>query len=312
VAWLHASFSRIPPDEVRGALLSVGVSVLLTSLKFLAYYLTGSAAIFSDAMESIVHVLASSFAFYALAVAHTPPDEEHPYGHGKVEFFSAGFEGGMILLAAVVIVIRTLDALLFHPLEIEKLGVGLALITFAMLANGAVGLVLIRLGNRHHSATLRADGYHLLSDAITTVAALVALLLMKAFGWRLADPIIALLIGLYIAYLGLKLMRQSVEGLMDRQDAGDERMLKTILESHLGPAGQAPTICSYHKLRHRHSGRYHWVDLHIMVPAGRSVEQGHAVASAIEFEIQRALVQANATAHVEPCHDANCAHCLGE
>lgn len=289
--------------------ISVGVSIALLCVKFFAYYITGSAAIFSDAMENIVNVLASSFALYALAVAHIPPDAEHPYGHGKIEFMSAGFEGGMILLAAVVIVARTMDTLLFHPLAIEELGIGLVLITVAMMANAAVGLMLIRVGTRRQSAALKADGYHLLSDAITTVAALIGLFLVKVFDWPLADPLAALLIAFYIGYMGVTLLRQSAEGLMDRQDSGDERLLQSILDAHVGTEGRAPTICSYHKLRHRHSGRYHWVDLHIMVPAQRTIEEGHAIASSIEYEIENALGEGNATAHIEPCADAGCAQC---
>jgi cation diffusion facilitator family transporter len=243
-----------------------------------------------------------------LSVAHTPPDAEHPYGHGKAEFLSAGFEGGMIFLAAVVILGRTIDALLHHTLEVEELNVGLALITAAMLANGGMGLFLIRLGRRRKSVTLEADGHHLLSDAITTVAALIALFFVKVFDWRLADPIAALLIAVYIGYMGVSLIRRSIQGLMDRQDIRDEQLLKSILDLHVGTGGKPPTICSYHKLRHRHSGRYHWVDLHILLPAENTVEEGHNIASAIEREIEGALGEGKATAHVEPCRTVECPH----
>lgn len=304
----RAILGRIPREELLAALLAIGTGITILALKFYAYLITGSAAIFSDALESIVNVLASGFAFYALAVAHTPPDAEHPYGHGKIEFLSAGFEGGMIFLAALVIVARTMDTMLFHTLEVEELALGLALITVAMLGNGLVGLILIRTGRRRSSATLEADGWHLLSDAITTVAALVALFLVKAFNWRLADPIGALLMAAYIGYMGFALMRRSIRGLMDRQDVADERLLRGILDAHVGRDGKSPTICSYHKLRHRHSGRYHWVDLHVMVPPDHTVDQGHDIASTIEKEIEDALGEGDATAHIEPCRAVSCTH----
>jgi cation diffusion facilitator family transporter len=301
IPWL----GRIPKTERAAALLSLVVGIALLTIKFIAYFLTGSAAIFSDALESIVNVAASAVAAYALVVAHSPADEEHPYGHGKIEFLSAHFEGGMILLAAIAIAIKSID-MLFQPAPVQQLGVGIILIAAAMVINGGVGLTLIRVGKRQGSMTLEADGHHLLSDAITSATALAALAMVKIFHWPLADPIAALLIAAYIGWMGILLLRRSSAGLMDRQDAEDERLLRQILDSHIGRAGNEPRICSYHKLRHRHSGRYHWVDFHIMVPAKLNVERGHAIASAIEYEIEQALGEGNATAHVEPCDQRPC------
>jgi divalent metal cation (Fe/Co/Zn/Cd) transporter len=138
---------------------------------------------------------------------------------------------------------------------------------------------------------------------------MVALVLVKLTGWRIVDPIAALLIAVYISILGIRLMRAGAAGLLDQQDLDDEALLVKILDSHLVPDGKAPQICSYHKLRHRHSGRYHWVDFHMMVPPGLTIDQGHAIASEIEYEIEQALGEGNATAHVEPCVDAVCAKC---
>lgn len=305
--------TRPSPDsallELRAGVLAVVVGITLMAVKFAAYFLTGSAAIFSDALESIVNVLASIFALYALRLAHRPADAEHPYGHGKIEFMSAGFEGGLIIVAALAIFIKTLDTLVFGTVHIEELGIGLVLMAAALVANGATGLFLIRLGTRHQSPTLEADGKHLLSDAITSVGALAALVIVRMTGWVYADPITALLLALYILWLGVSLLRRSAAGLMDEQDEEDRKLLEDIINSHLGAAGQEPRICSYHKLRHRHSGRYHWVDFHICVPAHFNIEQGHNIASAIEYEIELALVHANATAHVEPCMDKTCEVC---
>lgn len=297
---------RIPAGEARAAWLSLGVGTALLALKFVAYFVTGSAAVFSDALESIVNVTASGMALYALGVAHTPADEEHPYGHGKIEFLSAGIEGGMILAAAVVIAVKAVDTMLFHTAAVERLGFGLAMMATAMVVNGGMGLYLVRVGRRTRALSLEADGHHLMADAITSAVALVALLLVKFVGWRHADPVGAILIAGYIGWMGLRLISRSGAGLMDRQDVEDERVLREVLDAHVGPAGREPRICSYHKLRHRHSGRYHWVEFHVMVPAGLTVREGHEIASAIEYEIETRLGEGNATAHVEPCGEAEC------
>ena len=300
---------NVPRVEAAAALASVIVSLVLLAMKFTAYYLTQSAAIFSDALESIVNVVASIVAAYSLFLAHQPPDPQHPYGHGKVEFLSAGFEGGMILLAACVIAFHAVEEMVRGP-GAHKLDWGLLLIFVAGAINGVAGLALLILGRRRHSMTLTADGKHLLSDAITSVGVLVALLVMWFRpSWVWIDPIAALVVAAYIAYMGTHLLSESAAGLMDRQDAADEKLLREILDAHAGPAGREPRICSYHKLRHRHSGRYHWVDFHRRVPSGGVVARGHQVASAIEHEIEQALGEGNATAHVEPCRSAFCRTC---
>jgi cation diffusion facilitator family transporter len=303
---------HIPAPEAIAAIASIVISALLMGLKFFAYYLTGSAAVFSDALESIVNVLAASFAAYSLFLAHQPADRQHPYGHGKIEFVSAGFEGGMILLAALVIVAQAL-------LEIARpggprllnLNVGLLLTVISGAVNAAMGLYLVRAGRKRGSMTLEADGRHLLTDAITSAAVLVGLILVKLTGWSYADPLAALVVALFIVRSGYSLLRRSAAGLMDEQDVLDDNLLRGILDSHCGDSGKPPRICSYHKLRHRHSGRYHWVDFHIMVPAEWDVRHGHEVASALEYEIEQALGEANATAHVEPCAGEKCASCQG-
>lgn len=301
---------NIPRSEARAAGISLGVGVILLALKFAAYLLTGSTAIFSDAMESIVNVVAAAMALYSLALAHAPADADHPYGHGKIEFVSAGFEGGMILFAAIVIVIEALREL-FGAGNLRPRGFGIALIlmVIALAANGAAGAYLIRTGRRRRSLTLQADGRHLLSDAVTSVAVLIALILILLTGQLWIDPVMALLAAAYITWVALKLLRRSAAGLMDEQDLADQALLRGILDAHLAPDGKQPQICSYHKLRHRHSGRYHWVDFHIMVPRWWDVDEGHRAASAIEYEIEQAIKEGNATAHVEPCPRADCPSC---
>jgi cation diffusion facilitator family transporter len=294
--------------EARAALLSFLVGIGLLVIKFVAYFFTRSDAIFSDALESVVNVLASALAMYAIFLAHRPADLDHPYGHGKIEFLSAGFEGGMILLAALVIAARAIDSLTSKhaPAQVD---LGAALIAGAMLVNGGLGWYLLWRGRRNRSMTLEADGVHLLSDAVTSAVVLATLVIVRYTGWGWADPVGAIAVGIYIAFMALRLMRQSAAGLMDEQDKSDAMLLRKILDSHVGPGGKDPRICSYHKLRHRHSGRYHWVDFHIMIPGTMNITEGHRIASSIEYEIELAISEGNATAHIEPCAQADCTNC---
>jgi cation diffusion facilitator family transporter len=301
---------NLPRIEAQAAVLSLGTGAVLLFVKFTAYFLTGSTAIFADALEGVVNVTASGFAMYALVLAHRPADPEHPYGHGKIEFFSAGLEGGMILLAAVLAIAKAIETLVRRQhLRISELGTGLLLITVALLANAMVGGYLVRTGKKQSSLTLEADGWHLLGDAVTSTAAVFALLLVRLCGWAPADPLIAIAVSLYIALTGIRLMRQSAAGLMDEQDASDNAAIRSVLDAHVGPTGKSPQICSYHKLRHRHSGRYHWVDFHMVLPGGLDIETGHHTASVLEGEIERALGEGDATAHVEPCKRPDCRNC---
>jgi cation diffusion facilitator family transporter len=303
--------AHVPKRERRAALLALLVSVVLLSAKFIAYLLTGSAAIFSDALESIVNVAAAGFAIYSLSLAHTPADREHPYGHGKIEFFAGGFEGGMILLASLFAIGKAIDAFIHGGIRDENLPIGILVLSGGLVVNAVVGLGLLRLGRRSGSVTLEADGKHLLSDAVSSVFALMAVLLVHFTHKDWIDPALAVVVAVYIAGIGIALMRHAAAGLMDRQDRDDQQLLQRILDSHIGPTGAEPHICSYHKLRHRHSGRYHWVDFHIMVPPDWHVRRGHEVASAIEYEIEQALGEGNATAHIEPCKDSGCRNCKG-
>lgn len=302
--------AHIPRIEARAVLAALIMAVVLSGVKFTAYFLTGSAAVFSDALESVVNVAAASFALYSLYWAHQPADRDHPYGHGKIEFLSAGFEGSMILLAAAVAAAKAVENLLrVGQLRQEQLKVGITLLAVAFFANAALGFILLRTGRKTSSETLEADGHHLLSDAVTSIAAIAGLVVVHLTGIVWADSVAALLVACYIAWVGTLLVRRSIGGLMDRQDTADQTLLRGILDSHIGIAGKEPRICSYHKLRHRHSGRYHWVDFHIMIPGDWNIRRGHEIASAIEYEIELALKEGNATAHIEPCVTLDCPLC---
>jgi cation diffusion facilitator family transporter len=294
-------------EELALAQVALAVSVGLLLVKFSAYGITGSSAVFSDALESIVNVTAAILALVALRVAHSPADDSHPYGHGKAEFLSAATEGGMILLAGPVIVAQAMLGLLHHTVERPNIGAWLMIIS--LVANSAAGLALLRRARRGNSIALEADGKHLLADAVTSAAVLVALVLVWVTGLAWIDTATALLIAAYLAFLGINLMRRSMAGLMDRQDARDDAMIRRILDAHVGNSAGEPRICSYHKLRHRHSGRYHWVEFHLVVPADWNIAGGHRAAAQIEKEIESALGEGNATAHVEPCEAPDCPMC---
>src|SRR5258706_7979169 len=303
-------FRYIPRPEARAAMISLGVGFAMLVVKFLAYARTGSAAILSDALEGIVNVLAAAFAAYSISTAHRPADEEHPYGHGKIEFLSAGFEGGMIVLAAMLMIGQAIAAIIRihrHGQQLEAIAYGVVLMAVVTAVHAVLGLYLIGTGKRQRSITLEADGWHLLTDAATSAAALIALLIVHLTGWASADPLGALAIAGYTTSTGWHLVRRAAAGLMDEQDFEDERLLKGILDAHV--QGKDPRICSYHKLRHRHSGRYHWVDFHVMVPGWWDIRRGHEIASTIEYEIEKALGEGNATAHVEPCVENQCGSC---
>jgi cation diffusion facilitator family transporter len=295
--------------ELWPVMLSLALGCLLLAVRFAAYYLTKSAAIFSDALEGVVNVLTSAFAVYSIRVAHRPADQDHPYGHGKIEFIAAGFEGGMILLAAVLIAVRASESLAIGqgPMQLDA---GIILTFATSTVCGAVGLFLRRRGRSTGSLTLEAEGVHLLCDAVTGGIVLLGLLIVLQTKAASADPIAALIVSVWIISQGVGLVRRSTAGLMDQQDAADALLLNGILERHCGQQGTEPKICSYHKLRHRHTGRHHWVEFHIQVPADWDVARGHRVATSIEMDIERELGDCSATAHVEPCVSPDCQVCV--
>lgn len=301
------NLGRVPATERYAVMSALVISVVLTSVKFYAYYLTGSAAVFSDALESIVNVAASAFALYAIALSHEPADASHPYGHGKVEFLSATFEGGMIFVAGAVVVWRAVHELMVGP-SVQEVGLASLLLAGTAAVNGVAGTVLVRIGRRRSSLAIEADGHHLISDVVTTAGVLAALGLVWLTGRAWIDPVCALLVGAYLFRTSYMLLRSSTAGLMDEQDAKDDVLIRQILDRHV-QAPSATAICSYHKLRHRHHGRMHWVDFHLQVPPRTTTFDAHEIAGAIEGEIEKALGDADATAHMEPCTETGCTRC---
>jgi len=296
--------------ERRAAVAAVAVGVLLMVVKLAAWRLTGSSAVFSDAAESLVNVVASLFAFWAVWNAHRPADRTHPYGHGRFEFVSATVEGALIVAAAVSIVWQAMGHLVAARHEVERIDLGMVLIGITIVGNGGVGWWLYALGRRSGSVALQGDGKHLVADAVTSLAAIGALLGVRATGWQWLDPVVAIAMAAVILLLGARMVRRALGELVDEQDPGDYRTVSRLLDEHVEgrPGARPPFIRGWHKLRTRHMGRHHWVDFHIQVSGDLDVRRAHAIASEIEFEIESHLgggqQGGNATAHIEPDESA--------
>jgi cation diffusion facilitator family transporter len=287
------------PQESRplqiAMLLSLAVGFFMLATKILAYWMTGSAAILSDASESVVHVVAVSFAAYSLGLSQKPPDPSHLYGHDKVAFFSAGFEGAMIALAACYIVYISIQRLIAGP-QLENLGTGALLVLAAGLINGALGGYLVWLGKKRGSLILEADGKHVLTDCLTSLGVFVGLILTILTGWRRLDPIIAILVALDILWMGSKLIRQSIGGLMDEVDPTTQHQVRQLLIEMTRQAG-----VEFHGLRHRNTGNTTWVEFHLLFPKNTSLESAHALATKIEEKIQQdSRMRTEVTSHLEP------------
>lgn len=296
--------------ETRIAIAAVVVAVAVMGVKLAAWLITGSDAILSDALESLVNVAASLMALGAIRIAHRPPDATHPYGHGRIEFISASIEGGMIIAAAIAILVQATGSLFAGPRALEHASIGLWLVAGSGALNGVMAIVLLAVGRRTGSSALIGDGMHLLSDLITTVAVVASLLAVSATGMWWIDPVSAIAIALVLGGVGVRLVWRSFDRLMDRRDDADQRSLDALLAAHVGPAGRLPRICSFHKVRSRHDGREHWIDMHIRLPARMSLRESHDAASALEDLAVRALGgPGDATAHCEPCADPSCGLC---
>jgi len=282
--------------------LVIGVGMFVG--KGVAWLVTGSAAILSDAAESVVHVAAVVFAAWSLWLAQRPPDREHPYGHDKINYFSAGFEGAMIGIAALYIIYESVRKLVVGP-ELDNIGWGALLVTVATALNGLLAWYLIRTGRREGSIILVANGKHVLTDSLTSLGVLVALGLVALTGIVHLDPIIAILIAAHILRSGVALIRESFDGLMDRRDPGVESAVRDVLD-----AWQNTGAGAYHELRNRVSGDVVWVDVHLLFPGPVGLERAHADATRLETEIQEKLRprQLVITTHLEPLGSHDRAH----
>jgi cation diffusion facilitator family transporter len=277
--------------------LSIGAALLTMAIKFAAYLLTGSVGLLSDAAESLVNLAAALIAFWALSVAARPPDEEHAYGHTKVEYFSSGAEGALILLAAATIVYAAIPRLI-HPQPIERPGLGLALAVVGAAINGGVGWVLLQAGRRLRSISLEADARHLFTDVLTTAAVVVAVFLVVVTGIQRLDPIIALLVAANIIWTGVRLLRQTGAGLLDPAlPTADQELIASTLAPYREQG------IEFHALRTRQSGARRFISLHVLVPGDWSVQRGHDLCEHIEADIRQALPDSTVFTHLEPRED---------
>lgn len=283
------------------AWLSIAAAVATIGLKSFAYLLTGSVGLLSDAMESVVNLVAAIFALIALSVAARPADETHHYGHGKAEYFSAGAEGVMIFVAAVLIIVSAVQRLM-HPQPLEALGIGLAITLLATAINGLVGFLVLRAGRAHRSITLVADGKHLLTDVWTSAGVIVGVGLVALTGWLPLDSLVAIGVALNILWTGYGLIRHSLDGLMDhalpKADVDTvKEALRLVAAEH--PAGDV----EFHALQTREAGRQRFVSMHVLVPGDWTVTQGHDLLEHVEESVIAALPDAHVHTHLEPRED---------
>jgi cation diffusion facilitator family transporter len=279
----------------RYAWLSILAAVMTIGIKAVGYWLTRSVGLLSDALESGVNLIAAISALAALTISAQPPDEDHAYGHQKVEYLSSGAEGGLIGLAAISIVITAVQRLL-DPQPLSKLGLGLALSAGASLINLLVGTVLIRVGRREHSIALEADGQHLMTDVWTSVGVLIGVGLVALTGWSTLDPIVAILVAIQISYTAFRLLRRSALGLLDT--ALPKAQVEEI-ERILGSYDKV----EHHALRTRQAGARSFISFHIQVPGGWSVQRGHDILEAIEAQVRELVPNATVFTHLEPVED---------
>jgi cation diffusion facilitator family transporter len=290
--------------RLRAGILSLVVSVVLLGAKYQAYLLTGSTAILSDALESIVNVVAAVFALGGLIFAGRPADRNHPYGHGKIEFFSAAFEGGLIAFAAVVIIYEVAQSLI-RGVAVRQLESGLVIVLGAGLVNLVLGWFLVRTGRKHASLTLVADGQHVRSDFYTSAGIVVGLLLVRFTGVAWLDPLVAAVVALNLMWTGARLVRHAAGGLLDEEDTG---LLDRLLEVLRGHVGQG--VIRVHHLRAIRAGRFHHVDAHLVVPEFWSVDQAHELAEDLALQvIEEVGVEGELSFHTDPCHRAYCEMC---
>ncbi|MBD7987356.1 cation transporter [Luteimonas sp. Sa2BVA3] len=286
------------PDLRKYAWLAIAAAVLTVLLKTAAWAITGSVGLLSDAAESLVNLVAAIVALVSLTIAARPADEDHHFGHSKAEYFSAALEGIMVFLAAASIIYLGIERLL-NPRPLESLGIGLAVSMVAAVLNGVVGRILIRVGERHRSITLRADGKHLMTDVYTSVGVVIGLGLAWLSGWTWVDPVIAILVGVNILFTGYRLISESTAGLMDASlSPEDNARIQAILDAHTEQGR-----IEFHAVRTRESGSRQFMEMHMLVPGDWTVQRGHDAMEDLVELIVAQFPAMSVTGHLEPVAD---------
>ncbi len=278
----------------RLVLLSVAAAVLNVGMKSAAYLLTGSVGLFADALESGVNLLAAVTAFYSLRYSARPADPTHAFGHEKIEFFSSGMEGLLVLLAGLGTAWFAVTRL-FAPQPLESLGLGAAMTVAATLANLVVAQILLRAGRSYHSIVLEADAHHLMADVWTSCGVVLGLGLVWLTGFQPLDSLVAVAVGLHVTGTGAGLVRRSFNGLMDHAlPAAEQDAIRAAIREHLPPGAD------FHALRTRQAGARQFVDFHLLVPGGKSVRAAHAAAHKVEDGVKARFPRLEVTIHIEP------------
>jgi len=287
----------LPASLKRYAWLSIAAALATILLKGWAWWMTGSVGMLSDALESFVNLAGAMMALAMLSLAAMPEDDNHQHGHGKAEYFSSGFEGFLILVAAVGIGYTAIDRLL-NPQAIEAVGIGLAVSVIASIINLATSRILMDVGRKYRSITLEADAHHLMTDVWTSAGVIIGVGLVWLTGWLWLDPVIALGVALNIVWTGWQLLQRSTAGLMDVSIPEEEiQAIENVLEGFRRQGLQ------FHALRTRQAGTRAFVSLHVLVPGAWSVQHGHDWSERIEADIRLAVPNAHITTHLEPIED---------
>ena len=285
------------PSLTKYAWLSIGAASLTIIIKFVAYLATGSVGLLSDALEGIINLAAALVVLITLKIVEQPPDESHQYGHDKVEYFSSGIEGTLIIIAALIILLTSIQRL-FNPQPLEQIGLGLVLALIASGINLFVGQLLIRTGKEHDSITLEADGKHLMSDVWTSVAVVLGVAVAGLTGLNWLDPIVAIIVGLKIGWEGIRIFGRTSQGLMDSAIVPEERVLVEDVLNKYCQEG-----LEWHALRTRQSGSRRFISVHILVPGNWTNQEAHDFAEHIESNIRGQIHFCSVFTHVEPLED---------
>ncbi|GGJ95912.1 cation diffusion facilitator family transporter [Luteimonas terricola] len=286
------------PDLRKYAWLAIATAVLTVLLKGSAWAITGSVGLLSDAAESMVNLVAAIVALVSLTIAARPADDDHHFGHSKAEYFSAALEGIMVFVAAASIIYLGIERLL-NPRPLESIGFGLAISMVAAVLNGVVGRILIAVGTRHRSITLRADGKHLMTDVYTSIGVVVGLGLAWLTGWNWMDPVVAILVGVNILVTGYRLISESTAGLMDVSlSPQDNARIQAILDAH-AETGRI----EFHAVRTRESGSRQFMEMHMLVPGDWTVLRGHDAMEDLVEKIVAEFPAMRVTGHLEPVSD---------
>jgi cation diffusion facilitator family transporter len=282
----------------RTAATSIAVAVVVMGIKYAAFWLTGSVALYSDALESIVNVVTAVAALIAIRVSAQPADSDHPFGHHKAEYFAAVFEGALIIVAALLILSET-TAAIRNPRTIDNPTAGLVVNGIATAINAGWGSYLISRGRAWRSPALTADGFHVLTDVWTSLGVLTGLLLAAFTGWSWLDPLLAALVALNILWTGYRLTMGSLSGLLDEAVSPDIQG-----QIHAAIKANGDGALQVHDIRTRHAGRATFIEFHLVVPGRMTVRASHAICDRLEHALEATIPGADVTIHVEPDHKA--------